>query len=179
MATSGIYGTSSESVGLYGNTTNFGGTYFEWFIFQDSATQPATPTGGSWNFSTNTGLAPSGWSSAPPSNPVNIIWFSIAIVNSRNSLPLVWTTPAPFAGEQGPVGPTGSAGPTGPAGSIGPTGSSGPTGSFGPTGPTGPQGQGLELSGAVNTPEDLPPTGQPGDQYFVESTGSVYIWSNT
>jgi hypothetical protein len=55
-------------------------------------------------------------------------------------------------------------------------GVAGPTG---PYGPTGPQGNGLELTGSVNTPEDLPPTGQPGDQYFVQSTGSVYIWSNT
>lgn len=55
-------------------------------------------------------------------------------------------------------------------------GVAGPTG---PLGPTGPIGQGLELTGAVNSPADLPPTGQPGDQYFVESTGTVYIWSNT
>lgn len=52
----------------------------------------------------------------------------------------------------------------------------GPTGS---AGPTGPQGQGFELTGVVNTPQDLPPVGQVGDQYFVLSTGTVYIWSNT
>lgn len=55
-------------------------------------------------------------------------------------------------------------------------GVAGPTG---PYGPTGPQGQGLELTGSVSTPADLPATGQPGDQYFVQSTGTVYIWSNT
>ena len=55
-------------------------------------------------------------------------------------------------------------------------GVAGPTG---PYGPTGPQGQGLELTGSVSTPADLPSTGQPGDQYFVQSTGTVYIWSNT
>jgi hypothetical protein len=89
MATS-----SSESVGLYGNTVNFGGTYFEWFIFQESATAPATPTGGSWNFSTNVGVPPTGWSTTPPANPTNVVWASISFVNSRSSSTLTWTTPA-------------------------------------------------------------------------------------
>ena len=61
----------------------------------------------------------------------------------------------------------GVAGPTGPAGAAG------------AAGPTGPQGQGFELTGSVATPEDLPAVGQIGDQYFVQSTNSVYIWSNT
>lgn len=170
MATSGLYGSSptgglvaapgSESAGLYGNSTNFGGTYFEWFIFQQSATAPATPTGGSWNFLTNTGVPPTDWTSAPPTNPSTTVWFSIAIVNSRDNAALTWTVPAPFVKQ----GPTGSVGPTGP---------------LGPTGPTGAQGQGFELTGSVNTPADLPTVGQPGDQYFVQSTGTVYIWSNT
>ena len=47
--------TSTESAGLYGNSPNFGGTYFEWFIFQESATAPATPSGGVWDFQANTG----------------------------------------------------------------------------------------------------------------------------
>jgi hypothetical protein len=55
-------------------------------------------------------------------------------------------------------------------------GVAGPTG---PYGPTGPQGQGLELSGSVTSVEDLPNPGQPGDQYFVQATQSVYIWSDT
>ena len=88
MATSGLYGSSptgavvaapgSETAGLYGSGTVFGGTYFEWFIFQESATAPATPTGGSWSFTTNTGTPPAGWSSAPPTSPTNTVWFSIA-----------------------------------------------------------------------------------------------------
>jgi hypothetical protein len=95
MATS-PFSSTSESVGLYGNTTNFGGTYFEWFIFQESATAPATPTAGSWSFQTNSGVAPTGWTTAPPVNPTNIVWASITIVNSRSSAALVWTTPAPW-----------------------------------------------------------------------------------
>lgn len=61
-------------------------------------------------------------------------------------------------------------------GMYGPTG---PAGTNGTTGPTGPQGQGFELTGSVATPEDLPSVGQTGDQYFVQSNSSVYIWSNT
>ena len=73
MATGGLYGSSLNSIvtteagtdsnGLYGNSVYYGGTYFEWFIFQQSATAPATPTGGTWNFQTNVGVPPTGWSS--------------------------------------------------------------------------------------------------------------------
>ena len=111
MATSGLYGSSptgvtvaapgSETSGLYGNGTTFGGTYFEWFIFIQSATQPATPTGGSWSFTTNSGTPPSGWSSTPPSAPTLPVWGSIALVNSANSAALTWSAPGLFAYAQG------------------------------------------------------------------------------
>ena len=101
MTTGGLYGNASESVGLYGNTTNFGGTYFEWFIFTQSATQPATPTGGSWSFTTNTGTPPTGWSSTPPSSPTLPIWVSIALVNSKNASSLTWSAPGQFAYSSG------------------------------------------------------------------------------
>lgn len=103
MATGGLYGQSSagivspqsgsESSGLYGNNTVFGGTYFEWFIFKEASTQPATPTGGSWNFLTNSGTVPSGWSMSPPSAPTNEIWVSIALVNSKTTSSFTWSTP--------------------------------------------------------------------------------------
>jgi collagen type VII alpha len=160
MATS-IYG-SSESVGLYGNTVNFGGTYFEWFIFQESATAPATPTGGSWNFATNVGTAPAGWSSTPPVNPTNTVWASISLVNSRSSSTLTWTAPASWVR----LGPTGSAGPTGPTGATGaassvagPTGAVGPTGSIGNTGPTGPTGAASSVAGPTGANGPTGPTG--------------------
>ncbi len=96
MATGGLYGNSTtgaaiasptaESNGLYGNSPSFGGTYFEWFIFQVSDVQPATPTGGSWSFQTNTGTPPTGWLATPPSNPTNIVWVSIALVNSKMAI---------------------------------------------------------------------------------------------
>ena len=55
-------------------------------------------------------------------------------------------------------------------------GVAGPTGA---TGATGPQGQGLEITGEVATVAALPNPGQVGDQFFVQETQSVYVWSNT
>jgi len=124
--TPGLYGKSpngsvvaqpgSESAGLYGNGTTFGGYYFEWFVFQTSATQPATPTGGSWNFQTDSGTAPSGWTNAPASNPTNPVWISIALVNSRSTSPLVWSTPGVLS-YSGTI--NGSGAPTSGIGQIG------------------------------------------------------------
>lgn len=111
MATSGLYGSTStgtvapqsgsESVGLYGNNTVFGGSYFEWFIFLDSVSTPATPTGGSWSFVTNTGTPPTGWSNTPPQTPTGKVWISIALVNSKSTATLTWSTPGIFAGLAG------------------------------------------------------------------------------
>jgi len=178
MATS-IYG-SSESVGLYGNTVNFGGTYFEWFIFQESATAPATPTGGSWNFATNVGTAPAGWSSTPPVNPTNTVWASISLVNSRSSSTLTWTAPASWVR----LGPTGSAGPTGPTGATGaastvagPTGAVGPTGSVGNTGPTGPTGAASSVAGPTGAVGATGPTG--ADSTVAGPTGPTGAASTT
>jgi hypothetical protein len=111
MATSGLYGSTStgtvapqsgsESVGLYGNNTVFGGSYFEWLIFLDSVSTPATPTGGSWSFVTNTGTPPTGWSNNPPQTPTGKVWISIALVNSKSTATLTWSTPGIFAGLAG------------------------------------------------------------------------------
>lgn len=103
MATGSLYGSVSESTGLYGIGAASGGTYFEWFIFQDSATAPANPTGGSWSFSTNTGVAPTGWVNSPPPAPVNQVWVSIAVVDSRNITSLVWSTPGLMTGSGLPI----------------------------------------------------------------------------
>jgi len=178
MATSGLYGSSptgavvaapgAESAGLYGNTTNFGGTYFEWFIFQQSATAPATPTGGSWNFTTNVGTAPAGWTTAPPTSPSTTVWFSIAIVNSRNTAALVWTAPAPLV-QQGPAGTaatvnagtttTGAAGTSALITNVGTTSAAvfnfviprGDTGTTGATGTAATVNAGTTTTGAAGT----------------------------
>jgi collagen type VII alpha len=192
MATSGLYGSSptgglvaapgAESAGLYGNTTNFGGTYFEWFIFKESATAPATPTGGSWNFTTNVGVPPTGWTTAPPTNPTNIVWFCISIVNSRNTAALTWTAPAPLV-KNGPTGPTGSLGPTGPTGATGAASTvAGPTGSTGATGPTGPTGAASTVAGPTGPTGSIGntgPTGPTGSTGAIGPTGSTGLTGPT
>jgi Collagen triple helix repeat (20 copies) len=183
MATSGLYGSTasstvalpsgSESTGLYGNNTVFGGTYFEWLIFKESATAPATPTGGSWNFATNVGTPPTGWLNSPPVAPTNTVWLSLAIVNSKTPTTLVWSAPGPLV-QQGPTGPTGSVGatgPTGPQGAIGPTGSVGPTGSQGIAGPTGPTGS-TGAIGPTGSQGVVGPTGPTGSTGAIGPTGS-------
>ena len=111
MATVGLYGSTasstvaspsgSESVGLYGNNTVFGGSYFEWFIFQVSETQPSTPTGGSWDFTTNTGTPPTGWLASPPVSPTNTVWVSIGLVNSKSTVAITWSVPGKFSFSSG------------------------------------------------------------------------------
>lgn len=187
MATGGLYGSSlnsivtteagSDSNGLYGNSSYYGGTYFEWFIFQQSATAPATPTGGTWNFQTNVGVPPTGWSSTPPANPTNIVWASIAIVSSLSGSTITWSTPATWVqpgtpgatGPTGPTGPIGITGPTGPTGSTGATGATGPTGNIGPTGGTGPTGP----TGTTGATGSTGPTGSTGITGPTGPTGST------
>ncbi len=128
MATGGLYGASpngnvvassgSESSGLYGNSSVFGGTYFEYLIFIESATVPATPTGGSWSFTTNIGTPPTGWTNSPPASPTNPVYLSIALVNSRGNGTLTWSVPGQIF-KQGPTGATGATGATGPQGPQG------------------------------------------------------------
>jgi len=100
MAIGTLFGGGSESSGLYGiatgsavNPTVVNKTYFEWFIFTTSAGTPATPTGGSWNFTSNIGTAPAGWFNYISGVPLNSLWFSIAFVDSRNPLVINWSTP--------------------------------------------------------------------------------------
>lgn len=151
--------------GLYGNSYTSGGTYFEWFVFQEAATAPATPTGGSWNFATNVGTAPTGWTTIPPANPTNIVWASISFPNSSSAAALTWSTPASWV-RIGPTGPTGGTGPTGPAGATGPTGAAstvaGPTGPTGGTGPTGPTGAASTVAGPTGPTGSTGPTGPTG-----------------
>jgi len=99
MASGVFYANSSESVGLYGNTVYFGQTYFEWYIFKTVSEEPATPTGGSWDFTTNTGTVPAGWTTFPPTDYTGRVWCSITVVDSTNpTAPLVWSNPGVFSG---------------------------------------------------------------------------------
>lgn len=123
MATGGLYGnsatgaviagTGSETIGLYGNSVNFSGTYFEWFIFYISETAPPTPTGGVWDFVINAGVPPSGWLASPPPTPTNTVWVSIGLVNSRSTAAIEWTAPGKFSYASGLPILSGTAVPSG------------------------------------------------------------------
>ena len=90
-----LYGNVSESNGLYGIGQPIpGSTYFQWFIFIESTGAPATPTGGSWDFDTNIGTPPTGWSLVAPQVPNTILWFSVAFVDSRNPTVITWSAPS-------------------------------------------------------------------------------------
>jgi hypothetical protein len=72
--------------------------YFEWFIYQVAATQPATPTGGVWDFVTNVGTPPTGWLSTPPAYPSNTVWVCTSIINSLTPTVTSWSTPGQLGG---------------------------------------------------------------------------------
>lgn len=99
MTTSGFYGGVAQSSGLYGttSTTFTAATAFQWYIYYTSSVAPSTPTGGSWDFGTNTGSPPSGWSVTPPATPGTTVWVSIAFVVSTSTAALTWTTPGQMA----------------------------------------------------------------------------------
>jgi hypothetical protein len=95
------YTGAGESIGLYSNgrsSTTTSTLYFEWFIYQVSATQPATPVGGVWDFVTNTGTPPTGWSATPPAYPSNTVWVSTSIINSLTPTVTNWSTPGQLGG---------------------------------------------------------------------------------
>lgn len=178
MATGGLYSSTptgtvapqagSESVGLYGNNTVFGGTYFEWFIFKESATLPATPTGGSWSFVTNTGTAPAGWTLQPPSAPVNQVYVSIALVNSKSGSALTWSVPGLFGVVPNFTFPTPVTGAPGTNASVVNTGTAAnPILTFTiPRGDTGATGSAATIAAGTTT------TSAPGTSASVSNSGT-------
>ena len=188
MATGGLYGSSatgalvaspgSETAGLYGSTTNFGGTFFQWFIFRQASTQPATPTGGSWNFTTQVGTPPSGWSNSPPSAPTNEIWVSIAFVNSLTTATLTWSVPGLLGVIASVAVGTTTTGAAGSSASVTNSGTAldavfnftiprGDTGATGATGPQGATGTAATLTLGTVT------TGAAGSSVIITNSGTT------
>ena len=166
---------SSQSSGLYGNTAYFGGTYFQWSVFIQSATAPATPTGGSWNFQTNVGTPPSGWSNSPPSAPTQEVWVAIAFVSSlSSSTALVWSTPGLYYQQGTPgtaatitAGTTTTLTPGNPATVTNSGTSSAAVFNFGiPQGATGATGSAATITAGTTT------TLSPGASATVSNSGS-------
>ena len=90
------YFATGPASGLYSAGSSESVTYFEWMIFNTSDSVPATPTGGSWNFSTNSGIAPVGWLSSPPADSTYAVWMSTAVVDSRNPTTITWSAPGKY-----------------------------------------------------------------------------------
>src|SRR6187431_773104 len=73
----------------------------------------------------------------------------------------------------------GNYGPTGPQGPIGPTGPQGPQGDKGDQGIQGDPGAGIDIQGTVpHAPDDLPPTGEPGDAWMSADDGHMWAWDD-
>ena len=97
MTMQGFFGGVTESVGLYGQASDFAvSSLVELFIFQVSPTQPATPTGGTIDFINEIFTPPAGWSTSAPVAPTSLVWVSIAFVNSKSST-ITWSAPGQFA----------------------------------------------------------------------------------
>lgn len=85
--------------------------------------------------------------------------------------------PQGLEGPQGDIGPEGPEGPEGPRGPQGDRGVQGPKGDQGERGEEGPEGTGLTLLGDLDSEDDLPISGNPGDSYLI--SGSLWTWSDS
>jgi hypothetical protein len=162
MASSSLYGNQNSGVEI---------VQFQWFIFYQSSSAPSTPTGGAWNFQTNVGVPPSGWTNSPPTSPANQIWVSIAFVSSLTPTMLSWSVPGLWF-QQGTAGQvavgttsTLSAGSSATVANSGTPynailnfgipqgiqGIQGPTGNTGPQGPTGSTGTAATVAVGTTT----------------------------
>ena len=84
MTIGSLFGINLETFGLYQKS-------FVWTVYKESATQPAIPTGGSYDLVTDVGTPPTGWSNTTPTSPTEDVWQSITLVESRNTGYLTWS----------------------------------------------------------------------------------------
>ena len=102
--------------GTNGTDGGDGNSIFYASIFIRSASAPATPTGGSYNFGTKTLTPPATWSATPPAADGNPLYTSTAIaeVNGTTGIDstLTWTAPAELVSD-GVDGTNGSDGSDG------------------------------------------------------------------
>jgi hypothetical protein len=138
-------------------------------IFIRSATAPASFSGGTYNYSTNSfSNLPIGWSLTIPSG-TDQLYQAVGRITPLNSVVsniITWTNALPFGaqGAQGPAGPTGATGATGAQGPQGIQGDQGIQGPVGLTGATGAQGLKGDtgLTGATGSKGDKGDTGDTG-----------------
>lgn len=98
----------------------------------------------------------------------------IVVEPSSKAVSIIWAGPPGPAGDDGVDG---GPGPPGPEGDPGPIGPIGPPGPMGPQGEPGTPGQSFVIKGSVpSAPDDLPPTGEPGDAWISTDTGHIWLW---
>ena len=85
-------------IGVGGSDGGDGNSVFYASQYRRAATQPATPTGGSYNFTSKTLTPSTNWSATPPDIDGNPLWISnsIAEINGTTGTDstLTWSTPA-------------------------------------------------------------------------------------
>ncbi len=102
--------------------TNDGLSVFSASVYIVAASIPATPSGGSYNFTTKVVTPPSGWSSSIPTVTTTPVWISTFIFNTYDtSTPVTattWSTPVKYsvAGNNGTNGSNGTNGTDGARG---------------------------------------------------------------
>jgi len=104
------FADGEDGVGVDGNSV------YQFAIFKRSATAiTTTPTGGSYNFTSNTATAPTGWSTTFPASDGNPLYQSTTIATISGATgtdsSLTWSTPSVLVqdGDDGGAGPRGTA----------------------------------------------------------------------
>lgn len=127
-------------------------------IYQESATQPADPSGFSWD-GTPPFPAPTGWSVIEPQSPTETVWAAFMLVDLAHDT-VTFEHMASALGIKGDKGDQGDPGPIGPMGNQGIQGLQGNQGNPGQQGPQGTPGQ----QGPQGDPG---PQGPPGSGDYV------------
>lgn len=90
-----------------------GTSVYSYTVYQQSASLPATPTTGSYNFGTSTGTPPSGWYNTPTGTGNTIYWSTTAQATANvpsgtwTANASSWSVPVQFTGNTGATGERG------------------------------------------------------------------------
>ena len=106
---------SDGSDGSPGSPGDDGNSVYYIQVFQRAAAQPATPSGGSYNFATQVLTPPASWSATPPASDGNPLWVSTSIAEAPvggTDNTLTWTSPQDLVSD-GADGAPGSPGADG------------------------------------------------------------------
>lgn len=121
-------------------------SFYRASVYARAASQPAAPTGGSYNFDTDVLTPPAGFFINVPGSDGNPCWVTSYMFTGTGGTGTdvadAWSSPTLLVqdGSDGADGVDGAVGPEGPQGIQGIQGQKGDTGDVGPQGPQGPAG---------------------------------------